>query len=320
MWRIPIDISPTAALDEDEIQQISSNNDLVSILELTKQKLGIEENLQKLARLCPDEENKLMVMCDAGKLALVDLESDGQLVSLVSTTADPSKPGSGLAGASTRLSPKMTMFSWSPHFNGNIVAVAAGNNIYSKDMRIDSSCSNSWTIPGAHSQTVRDVDFNPNSQHYLASCGDDCEVKFWDVRGLTAPVLKLSHHSHWIWSIRYNTFHDHLLLSGSSDGNVNLLRASSIASQPYGCFVDDQEEEDDEDEENNENEVEPKSIPDQVDKPELKDGLVKTYKDHQDSVYCVEWSPSDPWIFASLSYDGQVMVNRVPSEEKGQLV
>lgn len=44
---------------------------------------------------------------------------------------------------------------------------------------------------------MRDVDFNPNKQYYLASCGDDCKVKFWDTRSTAAPVRTLEEHSHW---------------------------------------------------------------------------------------------------------------------------
>lgn len=33
-----------------------------------------------------------------------------------------------------------------------------------------------------YGQLVRDLDLTPNKQYYLASCGDDCKVKFWDTR------------------------------------------------------------------------------------------------------------------------------------------
>lgn len=54
-----------------------------------------------------------------------------------------------------------------------------------------------YCIENAHGQLVRDVDFNPNKQYYLASCGDDCKVKFWDTRSPAAPVRTLEEHSHW---------------------------------------------------------------------------------------------------------------------------
>lgn len=54
-----------------------------------------------------------------------------------------------------------------------------------------------YSIENAHGQLVRDLDFNPNKQYYLASCGDDCKVKFWDTRNVTEPVKTLEEHSHW---------------------------------------------------------------------------------------------------------------------------
>lgn len=42
----------------------------------------------------------------------------------------------------------------------------------------------------------------------------------------------------------------------------------------------------------------------------------ETLEEHSDSVYGIEWSLADPWIFASLSYDGHVVVNKVPRNLK----
>lgn len=63
--------------------------------------------------------------------------------------------------------------------------------------RVRSPSSQIYCIENAHGQLVRDLDFNPNKQYYLASCGDDCKVKFWDTRNVTEPVKTLEEHSHW---------------------------------------------------------------------------------------------------------------------------
>ena len=34
----------------------------------------------------------------------------------------------------------------------------------------------------------------------------------------------------------------------------------------------------------------------------------------------VAWSAADPWCFASLSYDGRVVVNRVPGQIKYKIL
>eukprot|EP00057_Strongylocentrotus_purpuratus_P001609 XP_001200158.2 PREDICTED: protein TSSC1 [Strongylocentrotus purpuratus] len=168
-------------------------------------------------------------------------------------------------------------------------------------------------IENAHGQLVRDLDFNPNKQYYMASCGDDCSVKFWDVRNTEWPVMVQNDHSHWVWSVRYNQFHDQLVLSSSSDSRVILTNASSISSEPFGHMdEDDDDEEDDEDIMDNEEKNRSKEA--------MKDGVIATYEEHEDSVYAAEWSAADPWLFASLSYDGRLVINRVPRAEKYKIL
>ncbi|XP_063118144.1 EARP and GARP complex-interacting protein 1 isoform X1 [Rattus norvegicus] len=157
-----------------------------------------------------------------------------------------------------------------------------------------------YCIENAHGQLVRDLDFNPNKQYYLASCGDDCKVKFWDTRNVTEPVKTLEEHSHWVWSVRYNHSHDQLVLTGSSDSRVILSNMVSISSEPFGHLVDDDDVSDPE-EHHTEKSKEP-----------LQDNVIATYEEHEDSVYAVDWASADPWLFASLSYDGRLVINRVP--------
>ncbi len=52
----------------------------------------------------------------------------------------------------------------------------------------------------------------------------------------------------------------------------------------------------------------------------VEDRLIGTFDEHEDSVYIVEWSAADPWIFASLSYDGRIVINRVPRAEKYKIL
>ena len=43
---------------------------------------------------------------------------------------------------------------------------------------------------------------------------------------------------------------------------------------------------------------------------------MREWRDFEESVYAVEWSAADPWLFAALAYDGRLTVHRVPREEK----
>ncbi|KAG7162851.1 EARP-interacting protein-like, partial [Homarus americanus] len=85
-----------------------------------------------------------------------------------------------------------------------------------------------------------------------------------------------------------------------SDQRVILSNLPSIASQPFGTMVD-QEESSKEEREKSEG---------------TEEGVIQIYDDHEDSVYAVEWSAADFWTFASLSYDGRLVINKVPRSVK----
>lgn len=198
---------------------------------------------------------------------------------------------------------KFVSAAWNPHHNCNVIATAIDTSVRSWDLR---TSKNSWSIENAHGQLVRSVDFNPNKQYYIATCGDDCQTKFWDVRNSSEALLVLSNHSHWVWCVRYNSFHDQLVLTSSSDSRVILSRAASVSSEPFGHLVDDEDvgfEDKD------------KSL-----NKKVTDGVISMYEEHEDSVYAVEWSTVDPWLFASLSYDGRLVVNKVPRAEKYRIL
>ncbi|CAG8433077.1 10706_t:CDS:2 [Diversispora eburnea] len=154
----------------------------------------------------------------------------------------------------------------------------------------------------SHSVLVRALDFNPNKPHQFASAGDDCKVRFWDLRNTSESIKEISDHTHWVWAIAYNRFHDQLFLSSGSDCQVNLQSIVSISSAAFH-YNDDKSDDEYQD------------IP-----ASPTDGLVRTYDQHEDSVYSVAWSASDPWIFCSLSYDGRAVINKVPSEEKYKII
>jgi len=54
-------------------------------------------------------------------------------------------------------------------------------------------------------------------------------------------------------------------------------------------------------------------LPNSVSSKKSEDHLIKSFEEHEDSVYCVSWGTS-AWVFSSLSYDGRVVVNYVPKE------
>lgn len=181
------------------------------------------------------------------------------------------------------------------------------NGIRSFDIRDPNHVA--WQIDDAHSQPVRDLDVNPNKAFHIATGGDDAVLKIFDVRNVKEPVFSRRDHLHWIFSVSFNKFHDQLILTSSSDGKVLLTCASSCSSEAPKAVNIQQDEED---------EIE--EFHHKTKKTHLSDGLLETFEQHEESVYCVEWSAADPWIFASVSYDGRVIISRIPKKYKYQIL
>ncbi|KAH6559700.1 hypothetical protein BASA61_009311 [Batrachochytrium salamandrivorans] len=202
---------------------------------------------------------------------------------------------------------------WDPHHISQI-AVGSGTSIIGWDIRGNSEC---FRIPNAHELPMRTLDYNPNKPYHMVSGGDDCTVRIWDTRNSNTWLKSISDHSHWIWSASFNKFHDQLLLSSSSDCRVNLDSVVSVSSvflnsgtrvlssnSSDGGHLDDSDDYDSGEYHSN------KAI----------DGLIASFDHHEEAVYSVSWSAADPWIFASLSYDGRLVVNQVPKEEKYKIM
>ena len=53
---------------------------------------------------------------------------------------------------------------------------------------------------------------------------------------------------------------------------------------------------------------------------ERKTGLILSLDQHEDSVYSVAWSAHSFLVFASIGYNGQVLVHHVPEDEKQKIL
>ena len=238
----------------------------------------------------PMDSTKAVSVVD-NKFILWDLADNGPQATTSGTLASKGQP-------------RFTNGKWNPHNGCNQFATLNENNVRGWDFRNPSDAS--WTILSAHSQIIRDLDFNANRQYFLSTCGDDGYMKFWDIRSPAEPVLSRMEHSHWVWNIRINRFHDQLVLTSSSDSRVILCSVASISSEPFGHIVPPEDD-------CTQNDYTCK-------KDKLEDGVVGRYEEHEDSVYAVEWSSADPWTFASLSYDGRLVLNKVPRKYKYQIL
>lgn len=200
---------------------------------------------------------------------------------------------------------------WDPHHLNCCATVSGKSELRIVDTR---KMSASAVVEGIHRGYTRDVDFNPNRPQTLITSGDDRKIKLWDARNFRTPVKTLEGHSHWVWSAKYNPFHDQLIASGGGDNVVNLWRIASCSSAPWlgadmGCI------ENDEDLEGLEQLDISRTTDD--DPPDVK---IKSVDQHEDCVYSIAWSPAEAWMYCSLSYEGRVVLNHVPSTEKYKIL
>ncbi|KAH3759482.1 EARP-interacting protein [Pelomyxa schiedti] len=224
------------------------------------------------------KDPKSLVMIDSGKIHHVSLDS---LSAPVTKTTIPIGP-----------SYKITTGQWCPLLP-NLVVVTHETSIRGFDLR---SRDSTFVIERAHSDGyIRALDFNPNALYSFATGGDDCKVKFWDTRKPKA-LKEMTGHSHWVWNVKYNPFHDDMLVSSGSDCKVILWSVASLSFRMSNALKERKEGED-------------------VYRPPP-DSAIKVYDDHEDSVYGLAWSActNSSWNFASLSYDGHLLVNTVPQE------
>lgn len=276
IWRMP------------EMQEYTNDiEDLTKVADIDTVSYGAD---LKTIAYHPTDSTKAVAVVD-NKFVLWDLFGSNPQVVTSGTLASKGQP-------------RFTNGKWNPHNGCNQFVTLNDNSVRAWDFRNPSETC--WSILSAHSQIIRDLDFNANRQYFLSTCGDDGYMKFWDIRSSTEPVLSRMEHSHWVWNIRINRFHDQLVLTSSSDSRVILSCIASISSEPFGHMVSAEDE--------------ASSNEDACKKDKLEDGVVGRYEEHEDSVYAVEWSSADPWTFASLSYDGRLVLNKVPRKYKYQIL
>jgi len=326
LWRVP-GLETSAGVSAADSQSIGQSGDegdarLLKLLDLDTSSYGTNPTA---VLWHPSGDDKCVTLVDDRVvLSDVGLPSSSSSSPFSSSSSSSSNVASVVAASSANennskkshnLDPrnKLTTGQWNPHHNSTSIATANDNHIRGWDLR---SMKPTWTVENAHAQLIRGLDFNPNKQYVLASCGDDCQAKFWDVRKTSSALLVIAQHSHWIWSIKYNNFHDQLLLTSSSDSRVMLHNASSVSSEPAGHSSQSDDDDDDDDDVDLDDSFEASH----KSSDPLEDGVLATYEEHEDSVYAVDWSAADPWVFASLSYDGRLVINRVSRNFKYRIL
>ena len=211
---------------------------------------------------------------------------------------------------------------WDPNHSEK-VAVTSSNKIIELDLRSNGKAA---VIDNAHEQQVRCIEYNAYRSYYLVSGGDDCKMKFWDMRMVgSGPLRTVCGHSHWITQVAFNPLYDQLVLSSGSDSIVNLWSIPSISSKSIAKKMDRELNELEEDTATNGSPTSPEEQQTQIEtkyeeEQPLVDALVTSIDEHEESVYSVAWSSSNKWVFGSVSYDGRVLFHSVPQSEKWKIL
>ena len=225
------------------------------------------------------EKPEEVIICDSGAMRVFDINK-GKMTDCIKVVKNSGYENEEL-GRAKRVS-----------LDQNLIGNTIGNHIVWWDTR-EYSGRPAYKIENAHLAPIWDIDFNPNKPYACWTGGEDLNIRFWDIRKGNNWVLSFEEDSHWVLNVKYNRYHDQLVLTSSSSTYASLWRAASWSSintplTKNTAGVQDSKE---------------------------KNTIIQTYE-HEDSIHAIEWSASDAWIFASISYNGTFYINTVPSEEK----
>jgi len=195
---------------------------------------------------------------------------------------------------------------------------------------VDSGGFANWDIRASKSPTsrktlqygFRDIDYNPNMPHQIATGGEDGSIKLWDTRKIVAPTKVVTcAHSFWVRCLRFNTYHDEFIITAGPDSSVKLWTFEAASRTPgnHDRSTDSVEEDGGgtrdllaqnvkNDENLSGNDANSSSR------------TVRLFNDHEESVMSLCWSATDAWSFASVSFDGKLVMRQVPSEEKYRIL
>ncbi|KXZ43814.1 hypothetical protein GPECTOR_80g174 [Gonium pectorale] len=216
--------------------------------------------------------------------------------------------------------------------NASLLCTAGSNDVQTWDLRTLGRPMGE--IKMAHKMPVRSISFAPHCDTRILTAGDDCKLRFWDLRNPVQPLLELGGHRHWVWRAAYNPVHDSLVASCSSDCCVNLyytpnlaaaaaaatsqavlpadaasgVAAAAASGAPAAAAAT----------------TAAGSTASAASKAPARsgdlDGKVVSWDENDDSLYGLAWSAADPWLLASLSFDGRVALNKVPKNIKYKIL
>lgn len=147
------------------------------------------------------------------------------------------------------------------------------------------------TIPNAHHNGVLSCEFDPLKSYTLCTSGMDYFIRFWDIRKTSNGVNLGSLHSntHWVWNTKYNKTYSRVMISCSSSSMVSAI-------------------------------IFPKEIDENSNLTNYSNPQIVDYIEFEDSVYSIDWCYNDPWTFAAVSYNSNLLINSIPEDIKYKIM
>lgn len=148
----------------------------------------------------------------------------------------------------------------------------------------------------AHSSGILNLSFTSLRTFVLCTTGFNSSIKLWNTKNLDKPVYVIDVNTHWVWDVVFHQTYSRLLLTCSSSALARVI-------------VFNKDEEDIFSRNTGQGEVVPNSKHVSLD-----------YLEFDESVYAVDWSRSEQWVFGGVSYNGHVHINKIPDDVKYKLM
>lgn len=115
---------------------------------------------------------------------------------------------------------------WNPHKAGRLIAGDGLKSIHLWEMRDANGAG--WSVDAkpfvGHSSSVEDLVWSPSEENVFASASSDKTIRVWDARTKEKCQAWIAAHKQDVNVIDWNTKVQHLLVSGSDDGSVKIVR------------------------------------------------------------------------------------------------
>lgn len=247
-------------------------------------------------RVMPQRANVVAVWGENGRVSLIDLatvlgaldrDAAKRMPAVGKPSAAATKPfmsfnghgGTGVEGYG---------LAWSRVVPGRLASGACNGSICVWDMSGGADGDGRWTVSPdklrGHKGSVEDIQWSPNEQNVLASCGVDRTIRFWDAREHRRSVLWIPDaHADDVNVISWNANETHLLASGGDDCQLRVWDMRTLTNGGGGAGASKKN-----------------AVTDARPAAE--------FAHHEQPITAVEWHPRDASMMAVSSEDGSVSV------------